>query len=239
MPDIRELSIITGAGKGIGSAIASRFAADGHNVILIARTEKDLKKVSEEIRQKGGSADYYTGDVGDPAFADKVITEVITKYGRIDHLINNAGFGIFKKIVDSSFDNFRDQLQTNVLGIYNFSKAVLPKMIEQRSGSIINISSLAGKNAFVGGAMYSATKHAVLGFTKSLMLEVREYNIRVSAICPGSVETTFGSSDKLNPMNKKNILLPEDVAEVVASVIRLPVRALASEIDLRPTNPAK
>lgn len=238
MPGKNEVSIITGAGKGIGRAIANRFAEEGHTVILIARTEKDLRKVTEELRLKGAAAEYLTGDVGDPEFAEKTAGEVLAKFGRIDHLINNAGFGIFRKVVEASYNEFRDQLNTNVLGVFNFTKAVLPQMIRQKSGSIINIASLAGKNSFKGGAMYSASKHALLGFTRSLMLEVREYNIRVSAVCPGSVDTSFGNHDtSLNPINKKNILLPEDVAEVVSSIIKLPVRALASEIDLRPTNP--
>jgi len=237
--DTRELSIITGAGKGIGRAIAHRFTEEGHNTILIARTEKDLKKVSEELRTKNAAVDYFTGDVGDQEFVIRVVKEVIGKYGRIDHMINNAGFGIFRKVIDSSLKEFRDQMDTNLFGVYNFTKAVLPQMIQQRSGSIINIASLAGKNSFAGGAMYSATKHALLGFTRSLMLEVREYDIRVSAICPGSVDTSFGNHAPENPMNKKNILMPEDVADVVATVIKLPARALASEIDLRPTNPKK
>ena len=109
-------------------------------------------------------------------------------------------------------------------------------MIEKKSGAIINIVSLAGKNSFVGGAMYSASKHAALGFTKSLMLEVREFNIRVAAICPGSVDTEFFNGSSMNP-NRDKILKPEDIAETVLLILKLPVRALISEVDIRPTNP--
>ncbi|MDP4196214.1 MAG: SDR family NAD(P)-dependent oxidoreductase, partial [Bacteroidota bacterium] len=140
---------------------------------------------------------------------------------------------------DSKLEEFQRQINTNLYGIYNFTKAVLPGMIDRRSGSIINISSLAGKNSFVGGTMYSASKHAVMGFTKSLMLEVREYNIRTVVICPGSVESSFGRDSSTDPRSKAQILMPEDVADVVVAVIKLPVRALMSEIDLRPTNPSK
>jgi len=164
------------------------------------------------------------------------VKKIIDVYGKIDHLINNAGIGIMKKVVDASLDDFKKQVDVNLFGVFNFTKAVLPKMIERRSGSIINIASLAGKNSFIGGTMYSATKHALLGFAKSLMLEVREYNIRIASICPGSVNTGF-SSGSLDPRSKGEILKPEDVAEVVISVIKMPVRVLMSEIDLRPTNP--
>jgi 3-oxoacyl-[acyl-carrier protein] reductase len=110
-------------------------------------------------------------------------------------------------------------------------------MIQRKSGSIINIASLAGKNSFVGGTMYSATKHALLGFTRSLMLEVRQYDIRVAAVCPGSVYTEFGSGLQTN--RKDYILHIEDVAHAVSAIMKLPVTALMSEIDLRPTNPKK
>ena len=135
-----------------------------------------------------------------------------------------------------SLEAIRKQVNANLYGIFNFSKAVLNSMIQRKSGTIINISSLAGKNAFVGGTMYGATKHALMGFTKSLMLEVREYNIRVAAICPGSVDTNFNPNREVIP-EKKNILLSEDVAETVMLVLKMPVRAMVSEIDIRPTNP--
>jgi 3-oxoacyl-[acyl-carrier protein] reductase len=164
------------------------------------------------------------------------VNHIIKTHGKVDHLINNAGMGILKKLVDSTLDEFKQQMDVNLYGVYNFTKAVLPNMIKNRSGSIINISSLAGKNAFVGGTMYGATKHGLMGFTKSLMLEVREYNIRVAAICPGSVDTSFNPNRAVIP-EKKDILLSEDVAETVALVIKMPIRAMVSEIDIRPTNP--
>ena len=235
----KEVSVITGSGRGIGYAIAARLAKENHNIVLLSRTESELKKVKEEIDSFGSDTSYFVGDVADDKFAETTIEEVQKKYSRIDHLINNAGIGIIKRLVDSDLDDFKKQINTNLYGVFNFTKAVLPGMIKRTSGSIINISSLASKNSFIGGTMYSASKHALMGFTKSLMLEVREYNIRVVAICPGSVDTRFGSGSKLDPRSSGRILLPEDVAEVVASVIKLPVRALTSEIDLRPTNPKK
>jgi len=178
----------------------------------------------------------FLGDAADTKFVNEAVNQIIKTYGRVDHLINNAGMGILKKFVDSNLDEFKKQIDVNLYGVYNFTKAVIDHMIANRSGSIINISSLAGKNAFIGGTMYSATKHALMGFTKSLMLEVREYNIRVAAICPGSVDTNFNMNRDLIS-EKKNILLSEDVAETVALVLKMPIRAMVSEIDIRPTNP--
>jgi short-subunit dehydrogenase len=139
-------------------------------------------------------------------------------------------------LIESNLEDFKKQINVNLYGIYNFTKAVVDKMIERRRGSIINIASLAGKNSFVGGTMYSASKHAVLGFTRSLMLELREFNIRVAAVCPGSVATEFFGGPGRHP-NHDKILKAEDVADSVMAILKLPVSALLSEIDLRPTNP--
>jgi 3-oxoacyl-[acyl-carrier protein] reductase len=236
MSDLKDLSVVTGASRGIGRAIAIKLAENGHNVIVFGRNESDLASVCTELKPFGSDSDYFIGDVLDAKFVNEAISKIQSKYGKIDHLINNAGIGIFKKFVESTLDDFKNQVDVNLYGVYNFTKAVINGMIERKQGSIINIASLAGKNSFVGGTMYSATKHGLLGFTRSLMLEVREYNIRVASICPGSVDTGFSSSGRIIP-HKKNILLPEDVAETVVSIIKMPARALVSEIDIRPTNP--
>jgi 3-oxoacyl-[acyl-carrier protein] reductase len=232
----RELSIVTGASRGIGKGIALRLAKENHNLILFGRDVNALKSVKKEVEQLGVSAEIFSGDAADEQFVHDSVNHIIKTHGKVDHLINNAGMGILKKLVDSTLDEFKQQMDVNLYGVYNFTKAVLPNMIKNRSGSIINISSLAGKNAFVGGTMYGATKHGLMGFTKSLMLEVREYNIRVAAICPGSVDTSFNPNRAVIP-EKKDILLSEDVAETVALVIKMPIRAMVSEIDIRPTNP--
>jgi 3-oxoacyl-[acyl-carrier protein] reductase len=236
MTKVNEISIVTGGNRGIGKSIALRLAKENHDVIVFGRDEESLKKTSNEIKDIGVKCEYYIGDVADEVFVNNSMKKIIEKYGKIDNLINNAGTSVFKKVVDASLDEFKKQVNANLYGIFNFSKAVLPKMIERKSGAIINIVSLAGKNSFVGGTMYSASKHAALGFTKSLMLEVREYNIRVAAICPGSVDTEFFNGSSMNP-NRDKILKPEDIAETVISILKLPARALISEIDIRPTNP--
>lgn len=233
----KEITVITGASKGIGEAIAYKFSKEGHHIVLIGKNEDKLKSVAEKIISMGGSAEFYAGSVSDKTFVDEFTSKVISKYGKIDHLINNAGIMVIKKFVDASIDEFKSQMETNMYGVFLCTKAVVAKMIERKTGSIINISSLAGKNSFVGGTMYSTTKHALMGFTKSLMLELREYNIRVAAVCPGSVKTDLLLNSPMMPQNSEKILQPEDVAEVVLSIIKLPVRALVSEIEIRPSNP--
>lgn len=232
----KEVTIVTGASRGIGKGIALRLAKEGHDLMLFGRDKSALEKVNQVVRSYGVNTELFLGDAADEKFVHNSVKSIIKTFGKVDHLINNAGMGILKKLVDSNLNEFKKQIDVNLYGVYNFTKAVIDHMIANRNGSIINISSLAGKNAFVGGTMYGATKHALMGFTKSLMLEVREYNIRVAAICPGSVDTEFNPSREIIAA-KKNILLSEDVAETVALVLKMPVRALVSEIDIRPTNP--
>lgn len=232
----KEICVVTGASKGIGRAIALKMASEGCDVAIFGRNEKDLAETQIEIEKANVKAYTYIGDVSDEAFVGRSIKKIEQECGRIDHLINNAGMGIFKPLLEASFEDFRLQVEANLYGIFHFSKAVLPGMIKQKKGSIINISSLAGKNALVGGTMYTATKHAVMGFTRSLMLEVREYNIRVAVICPGSVDSSFNTSSLARP-KKENILHPSDVAETVAAILKMPSRALISEVDIRPSNP--
>lgn len=233
----KDISIVTGASRGIGRAISVKLAEEGHNLALFGRDKERLNETKEIVEAKGAQTIIFTGDVADQNFVNKSVDKIVTEFGKIDHLINNAGTAVFKKLIDSTLEDFKTQIDANLLGVYNFSRAVAGKLIEQKSGSIINISSLAGKNGFVGGTMYTATKHAVMGFTKSLMQELREFNIRVAAVCPGSVETNFIMNSPMKPSKPEKILSPEDVAEVVAVIIKLPARALVSEIDIRPTNP--
>jgi NADP-dependent 3-hydroxy acid dehydrogenase YdfG len=232
----KDLTIVTGASRGIGRGIALRLAREGHDLMLFGRDKTALENVNQEVQAFGIKSEMFLGDAADKKFVNDSVQKILKEYGKIDHLINNAGMGILNKLVDSTLEEFKQQVDVNLYGVYNFTKAVINHMIENRKGSIINISSLAGKNAFVGGTMYGATKHALMGFTKSLMLEVREYNIRVAAICPGSVDTDFNPNRDVIP-EKKNILLSEDVAETVALVLKMPIRAMVSEIDIRPTNP--
>ncbi|MCH7973604.1 MAG: SDR family oxidoreductase [Bacteroidetes bacterium] len=194
----RKLAVVTGASRGIGRAIALRLAKEGNDVIIFGRDEEALKKVKSDINQFDVFCDYYAGDVTDVDFVNNSINKILVERKKIDILVNNAGIGIFKKFVDSTLEDFQKQMNVNIYGVYNFTKAVINQMIERHSGTIINISSLAGKNSFVNGTMYAATKHALMGFTRSLMLEVRESGVKVAAVCPGSVDTEFFTGHRKN-----------------------------------------
>ncbi len=230
----KKLAVVTGASRGIGRSIAIRLAKEGNDVIIFGRDENALKKVKADIDEYFVSCEFYSGDVTDVEFVNKAIGKILAEHKKIDILINNAGMGIFKKFVDSTLEDFQKQIDVNIYGVYNFTKAVINQMIERQNGYIINISSLAGKNSFVSGTMYAATKHALMGFTRSLMLEVREYGVKVAAVCPGSVDTEFFSGHR---MDNPKILQSDDIAEAVSVILRLPDNALISEIDIRPANP--
>ncbi len=232
-----QVSVVTGASRGIGKAIAKKLAKDGHALALFGRDVDKLEEIKRELQNDSSQIEIFAGDVADENFVVSSINEVIEKFGKVDHLINNAGVAYFNKFLDSNLDQFKRQIDTNLYGVYNFTKALINHFIERKSGSIITISSLAGKNGFVGGTMYAATKHAVMGFSKSLMLEVRDHNIRVCTICPGSVATDMLLGTNMEPGKIEKILSPNDVAETVSVFIKLPVRANMSEIDIRPTNP--
>lgn len=237
MNDTKDITIVTGASRGIGKAIAIKFAEEGHNLALFGRDTEKLKETAAEVEKHGAAARIFSGDAGNEKFVSDSVNKIYDEFGKVDHLINNAGAAVFKKFTEVNLDEFKKQVEVNMYGIFNFTKAVIDKMIERKSGSIINIASLAGKNGFAGGTTYTATKHAVMGFSKSLMLEVREYNIRVAVICPGSVATEMLIGTSMNPSNVEKILAPQDIADVVYSVINMPLRALVSEIDVRPLNP--
>lgn len=233
----KKVTIVTGASRGIGKAIALKLAEEGHTLALFGRDEAKLRLVEQEVKELQNNASIYTGDVADEEFVNKAVQSVLDEYGQIDNLINNAGFMVNKKLAEVTLDELKRQINTNLYGVFNFSKAAAKHMTERKSGNIINISSLAGKNGFPGGTTYSATKHAVMGFTKSLMLEIREHNVRVLTINPGSVDTDMLSSNNMAPSKPEKILKPEDIAHVVSSVINVPANANISDVDIRPTNP--
>ncbi len=229
-----QVAIVTGASKGIGKAIALSFAKEKMNVVLAARTKSDLEKTAGEVEELGGKALAIPADVSRGQAVEQMITKTIETFGKIDVLINNAGMGVFAPVDELQTQDFDRMFAINMRGVFLCTRAVLPHMKKQKSGAIINISSLAGKNFFKGGAGYAATKWALNGFTKCLMLEAREYDIRVSVVCPGSVATEFSPHSGKDPAK---ILQSQDVADAVLTILRLPPNALMSEIDLRPTNP--
>ncbi len=229
-----QTALITGASKGIGKTIALSLAKAGMNVVLTARTKSELEKVAQEIESAGGKSLAVPGDVSRAQAVEQVVEKSLETFGKIDVLINNAGMGVFASVDELQIADFDKMFNVNMRGVFLCTRAVLPHMKNRKSGAIINISSLAGKNFFKGGAGYAATKWALNGFTKCLMQEAREFNIRVALICPGSVATGFSPH---TGKDESKLLQAQDVAEAVLTILRLPESSLISEIDLRPTNP--
>ncbi|CUU06239.1 3-oxoacyl-[acyl-carrier protein] reductase [Candidatus Thermokryptus mobilis] len=232
-----KVAIVTGASRGIGRSIALLFSKEGAKISAIARTEQDLKNLKDEIESTGGKCLIFKGDVSDENDVKKSVEKTIQEFGKIDILVNNAGFGIYKPVVELTTEEFDKMVAVNFRGVFLFTKYVLPHMMRQNSGVIINISSIAGTLGVRNMAVYAATKWAVNGFTESIMHEVREYNIRVASLCPGSVDTNFSNVAGSNPPTKDKVLKPEDVAQTALLIATLPERAMLSHLILRPTNP--
>jgi 3-oxoacyl-[acyl-carrier protein] reductase len=230
------VALVTGAGRGIGKAIALKLGQEGATVVLTARTLAELEQVKKEIEAEAGSAFVIRADLSNEADIEKLFEETASRFNRLDILVNNAGLGIMAPVNDLSISDFDTMWNLNMRAVFLCTQRALKKMEPQQSGAIVNIASLAGKNAFIGGTGYAATKWALIGFSRSLMLELRRHNIRVITICPGSVDTSFSQSPK-EPSRSASILHSEDVADTVVAALKLPNRAMVSEIDIRPTNP--
>ena len=238
---INKTAIITGAGKGIGKATAELFLKEGAKVFLTSRNKQDLELIIAANESKKENIAVLAGDISREETIQKVIDEAVERFGKIDILVNNAGFGVFDNMVDSKTSDFDAVFNTNVRALYILTKGVLPYMIKEQSGTIINIASVAGKQGFATGSVYCASKHAVMGLSRALMLEVRKYNIRVVAVCPGSVATEFfrPESQTVLSSSRESVLHSGDIAETILLAASLPPNATISELEVRPTNPRK
>lgn len=232
------VALVTGSTVGIGRAIAFALGREGYAVGVCGRSADRVNTLLGELEVAGIKAAGREADVADPAAVALLVRHVTDALGPVDTLINNAGIGFLKPFVELTLEEWDRTMATNLRSLYLVTREVLPGMRARGHGAVINIASLAGKNAVVGGTAYAASKHAVLGFTKSLLLEVRKEGVRVAAICPGSVATEFGRGRTVPKVSREGILAPEDVADAVVATLRLPARALMSEIDLRPSNPS-
>jgi 3-oxoacyl-[acyl-carrier protein] reductase len=230
-------ALITGATEGIGRATALAFGKAGYRVGVVARTESKVRQLVTHLKEEGIEAAGAAADVGQPAPVSRAVGELTGALGEIDVLVNNAGVLIAKPFEELTLDDWDTTMATNVRSLYLMSRAVLPAMRRRKRGTIVNVASLAGRSGFAGGTAYTASKHAVLGFSRSLMLELRKENIRVIAICPGSVDTGMLRDQTMLKSDPSRILKPEDVAETILHSVTLPERALVSELDIRPTNP--
>ncbi len=230
-------ALVTGATEGIGRAIAHTLGKAGYKVGVCARTPSRLRTLLEELGAAGITAAGYPGDVGVEADSLAIVQHITAALGPVDVLVNNAGIAPFKQIDALTLDEWDACIATNLRSLFLMTRAVLPGMRQRKSGAIVTIASLAGRNGFVGGTVYAASKHAALGFSRSLMLEVRKDKVRVISICPGSVDTPLLRTANAPKNDPAKILQPQDVADTVLAALALPARALISELDVRPTDP--
>lgn len=231
-----KIAVVTGGSKGIGYAIAESLLKEGATVFICARDKSQLKRAMESL-SSFGRVEGEICDVRSESQVRVMLDECVRLFGGVDILINNAGVGLSKMVEETSPDDFRWVLETNLFGVFHTCHHAIP-LIKQRSGGhIINVSSLAGQNAHPKMSAYNASKFALNGFTEALMQEVRPDNIKVSLICPGSVNTEFGSGT-ISDENAWQIQ-PEDIAEVVIELLKQKSNALTSKVEIRPSKPPK
>ena len=234
-----QVAVVTGAARGAGEAIARRLASMGAHVLLVARSADQLDRVRERMIQAGGAASVFPCDLMNASAVAEFGEAVAQRHKRCDILVNNAAIGMEGKFLHELTPEDWDLIfNTNLRGPYLMIRALAPMMIAARSGHIINISSLAGRNPLPKGAAYAASKWGLNGLTYSVAEELRQYNIRVSVVAPGSINTDFadhsgrGSASGKDPKKK---LQPDDIATVVATLVTQPPQSFISEVLMRPT----
>lgn len=228
-------AIVTGGGRGIGKAIAEALAAEGVHIGLIGRTEEHVKAVAASINEVKTA--YASADVSNLEDVTAAVNKVKEELGGIDILINNAGIAKFGGFMDLDPEEWKHIIDVNLMGVYNVTRALLPDLIEQKSGDIINISSTAGQKGAPATSAYSASKFGVLGLTESLAMEVRKHNIRVTALTPSTVATDLAFENKLTDGNPEKVMQSEDIAEFVVAQLKLNSRTFIKSAGLWSTNP--
>ncbi len=230
----RPIAFITGASRGIGRALALRFA-ESHCVIAAARDAAALDSVVAEVRAAGGEAEPLLLDLGDTSGISSRIATALN--GRsVGVLVHNAGVGVMKPLLELTPDEWQRMMDVNVNALFHVSRAILPGMVARGQGHIVIIGSIAGRSAFVGGAGYATTKHAVMGFAENLMLEVRDAGVKVSVVSPGSVATEFGGGGGPRATSQ---LHADDVASAVMSVVDTPPEVLIHRAEVRILSPKR
>lgn len=233
-----KTALITGGTKGIGKAIAARLIEAGANVAITGRTEEAVQSAVAELHQKTNPSGLRVlgkaTDVQSEQEVRLLFEWLDASLGGPDVLVNNAGIGIFKNLVDLQPGEWNSLVGTNLTGVYHCCHQALPRMVAKGGGWIINISSLAGRNAFAGGAAYNATKFGLCGMSEAILLDHRYDGVKVSTVLPGSVSTDFGRS---GPAAWK--IQPEDIAETVAMILGMPDRTLISHVEVRPSRPPR
>lgn len=233
-----KVAIITGAARGIGKATAVALAKEGVNVGLIARTESTLKEVAAELEGMGVKVAYAAADIASKEQVEAAVETLKNELGPADILINNAGIATFGTVLEMDPAEWKGMIDTNVLGTYYVTRAVLPQLVEKNSGDIINISSTNGLNGAATASAYSASKFAVIGFTESLAQEVRRNNIRVSALTPSTVATDLALDlNLIKDNNESKFIQAEDLSEFIVGQLKLSQRVYVKTASFIATNP--
>jgi NAD(P)-dependent dehydrogenase (short-subunit alcohol dehydrogenase family) len=234
-----KIAIVTGGSRGIGRAIAERLLQDGATVAICARDAEGVARAVREMR-KSGRIFGAPADVSNLESVNGFFAAVDREFGGLDILVNNAGQGFFKKVAEMTPEEWHRNIDLNLNGAFYCAHQALARFLPRGGGFIVNISSLAARNPFSGGAGYNASKFGLNGFTEALMVDHRHDNVRVCAIMPGSVDTEFsGIPGKSHPEDTSWMIAPEDVAESVSMVLRMPARTMVSRVEMRPSRPRK
>jgi NAD(P)-dependent dehydrogenase (short-subunit alcohol dehydrogenase family) len=232
-----KTAIVTGATRGIGRAIAEALLAHGARVSVAARNAAGVERAAAELaRGEPARVLGVVADVGRPEDCRTLVTRTIDRFGRLDILVNNAGVGGFKPVAEMTPAEWRAVIDTNLNSLFYCSHEALPYLREAGGGWIINMGSLAGKNAFANGSAYNASKFGLIGFSEALMQEVRYDDIRVSYIMPGSVATEF---EGMRGGRAEWKIQPSDVAQIVIDLLNTPARTLPSRVEVRPSRPPR
>ena len=235
-----KCAIVTGATRGIGRAIVERLVRQGASVAIAARTRAQLEQAAAQLRQSATHAEQriqgFSADVGKYEDCKALVADAVATLGRLDILINNAGIGGLKPATEMTAEHWRAVIDTNLNSLFYCCREAIPHLRRAGGGWIINMGSLAGKNAFPRGTAYNASKFGLIGFSEALMQEVRYDGIRVSYIMPGSVATEF---EGMNPGSADWMIQPEDIAQIVIDLLSQPERTLVSRVEVRPSRPVK
>jgi NAD(P)-dependent dehydrogenase (short-subunit alcohol dehydrogenase family) len=225
-------AIVTGGGRGIGRAIALAIAEEGCDVAIVSRTRSEIERVAGEVSMFGSQGIAIQADISEPADVKYMVDKTLNAFGRIDILINNAGIAIFKPFLDLTLDDWDRTMAVNLRGAFLCAQETAKYMVEQESGTIVNVCSSASKKAYPNQLAYVASKHGMMGLSKTLSIELQPYGIKVYAICPGGVDTRL-TADARPEVDRSEWMHPEDIAHVVLMLLTMHDRATIDEIYIR------